>query len=1204
MEQRRFVTLDGNEATANIAHLCCEVMAIYPITPSSGLGEMPDAWAAAGRKNIFGTVPLVVEMQSEAGAAGAVHGSLQAGALTSTFTASQGLLLMIPNMFKIAGELTSTVFHVTARTVATHALSIFGDHGDVMACRTTGWVMLASGSVQEAQDMALISHAATLEARLPFLHFFDGFRTSHEVNKIEQLTEDDVRAMMDEKLVQAHRQRALTPEHPTLRGTAQNPDVFFQAREACNPFYAKVAAIVQKTMDKFAALTGRQYHLFDYFGAPDADRVMVIMTSGCGVAEETVEALNAQGQKLGLVKVHLYRPFDVDAFLRTLPKSVKSIAVLDRTKEPGAAGEPLYQDVASALIEGWTAAKGTPLPRVVGGRYGLSCKEFTPAHVAGVFANLAKAAPRNHFTVGINDDVTHLNLDCDESFTTEGSDITRGVFFGLGSDGTVSAVRSTVKIVGENTPLHAQGYFVYDSRKAGSVTASHLRVSPRPIKGSYLVHRATFVSCAQFHFLERIDMLSMAEPGATFLLNSPYAAGEVWDHLPLEVQKQIIQKKLKFYVVDAYRVARDTQMGVRINTIMQTCFFQLSGMLPPDEAIKQIKDSIKKTYGKKGGGAIVERNYAAVDASLAGLGEVTVPAAATSRLRMVPPVPETAPAFVKDVLGMMIANRGDDLPVSALTADGTFPTGTTMYEKRSIAQEVPIWDSGICIQCGLCSLGCPHASIRTKVYDPALLANAPKNFAAVDYKGKEYPGWKFTVQVFPDDCTGCGLCVDVCPAKSKEAAKHKAINMLPKMEHLARERENLDFFLALPEADRNSVKMDTIKGSQLLQPLFEFSGACAGCGETPYVKLVTQFFGDRMLIANATGCSSIYGGNLPCTPYTVNRGGKGPAWSNSLFEDAAEFGFGMRLGVEQQTQYAQDLLKRLSGQLGETLVSALLENPQETDDQIATQRRLVAELTGKLATIGDADAANLLASAEYLIRRSIWTFGGDGWAYDIGFGGLDHVFAAGRDLNILVMDTEVYSNTGGQASKSTPRGAVAKFAAGGKNSRKKDLGMIAMSYGNVFVGQISLGANPLHAIRTIRLAESYRGTSLLIAYSHCIGWGIDMTTGMTHQKEAVACGYWPLYHYDPRDAQPFHLASKRPTGDFKEFALKEARFAMLHRSKPEQSDRLLALGQQDLVTRYELYEHLSTMTREQVADETGGGGNGTDKTQNTKEVSA
>ncbi|MGA2064892.1 MAG: pyruvate:ferredoxin (flavodoxin) oxidoreductase [Thermoguttaceae bacterium] len=1176
MEKRRFVTVDGNEATANIAHLCNEVMAIYPITPSSNLGEMPDAWAAAGRKNIFGTVPDVVEMQSEAGAAGAVHGSLQAGALTTTFTASQGLLLMIPNMFKIAGELTATVFHVTARTVATHALSIFGDHGDVMACRSTGWAMLASGSVAEAQDMALIAQAATLEARVPFLHFYDGFRISHEVNKIEQVTEDDVRAMIDMDLVAAHRGRALTPERPMLRGTAQNPDVFFQAREACNAFYAACPATVQKTMDKFARLVGRQYHLFDYHGSAKAERVVVVMSSGCGVAEETVDYLVAQGQEVGLVKVRLYRPFEARAFLAALPPTVRKIAVLDRTKEPGSNGEPLFQDVITALAEGWEG----PMPKVVGGRYGLSSKEFTPADVAAVFAELAADRPRPRFTVGIRDDVTHLSLTSDPEFSTEADDVTRAVFFGLGSDGTVSANRGSVKIIGESTPRYAQGYFVYDSRKAGSVTTSHVRFSPRPIKGSYLVHRANFVACHQFHFTERIDMLSMAVPGATFLLNSPYGPDEVWDHLPVEVQRQILDKRLRFYVVDAYRVAREAEMGVRINTVMQTCFFKLANIIPADEAIGHIKAEIKKTYGKKGGETIIQRNNAAVDGALAALYEVRVPARATSQLHMVPPVPADAPPFVKDVLGMMIANRGDDLPVSALPVDGTFPTGTTRYEKRSIAQDIPIWDAKICIQCGLCSLGCPHGTIRMKAFDPAVLAAAPEGFRAADWKGKEYPGWKMAIQVAPDDCTGCGLCVDVCPAKDKERAKHKAIDMEPKLPHLERERANWDYFLTIPDVDRAGVKADTVKGSQLLLPLFEFSGACAGCGETPYVKLLTQLFGDRMLIGNATGCSSIYGGNLPCTPYTVDRQGHGPAWSNSLFEDCAEFGMGFRLAIDQQVQYCRTLLARLREQLGDDLVSALLGAKQENDEEIGRQRARVAQLRGRLAEIGTADAKNLLASADYLIRKSVWSFGGDGWAYDIGFGGLDHVFASGRDVNILVLDTEVYSNTGGQASKATPRGAVAKFAAGGKPGRKKDLGMIAMAYGNVFVGQISMGANPAHALRTIRAAESYRGTSLLIAFSHCIGWGIDMSTAMDLQKQAVACGYWPLYHFDPRDAShPFHLDSKKPLGDFKEFALKEGRFAMLARSKPEASARLLAEGQEDINARWRFYEQLAGLER-------------------------
>jgi len=1188
VEQRRFVTVDGNEATANIAHLCNEVMAIYPITPSSGLGELPDAWAAAGRKNIFGTVPHVVEMQSEAGAAGAVHGSLQAGALTPTFTASQGLLLMIPNMFKIAGELTSTVFHVTARTVATHALSIFGDHGDVMACRSCGWAMLSSASVQEAQDMALIAHSATLEARVPFIHFFDGFRISHEVNKIEQLTEDDCRAMIDMDLVAAHRRRALTPERPVLRGTAQNPDVFFQARETCNPFYARCAGIVQKHMDKFAKLVGRQYHLFDYAGAADADRVIVVMGSGIGVVEETVEKLAAEGQKVGLVKVRLFRPWDAEAFVEALPKSVKHIAVLDRTKEPGAAGEPMYQDVVTSLAERWAG----PLPRLIGGRYGLSSKEFTPAMVAAVFDELKKPEPKRQFTVGIRDDLTGLSLDYDPKFSTEADDVIRAVFFGLGSDGTVSANRNSVKIVGENTPLHAQGYFVYDSRKAGSVTTSHVRFSPRPIRGSYLVHRANFVACHQFQFLERIDMLSMADPGATFLLNSVYGPEETWNHLPAEVQQQIIDKKLKFYVVDAYEVARKADMGVRINTIMQTCFFKLAGVIPADQAIVAIKEAVQKTYGKKGGGKVVEKNFAAIDGALASLCEVKYPQQGASKLHMVPPVPAGAPAFVKDVLGVMIANRGDDLPVASLPCDGTFPTGTTQYEKRSIAQDIPNWDPKICIQCGQCALVCPHAAIRQKAFDPALLSGAPAEFKSADYKGKEFPGWKFVVQVFPDDCTGCGVCVEACPAKDKERAKHKAIDMEPKLQHLEAERANLDFFLGLPEVDRAKLKQDTIKGSQLLQPLFEFSGACAGCGETPYIKLITQFFGDRMLIANATGCSSIYGGNLPCTPYAANRDGRGPAWSNSLFEDCAEFGMGFRLAADQQAEYAGDLLRRLAPQLGDALVGALLNNKQETEEEIAAQRARVAELNKRLAAIGGPEAKNLLASSDFLIRKSIWSFGGDGWAYDIGFGGLDHVLASGRDVNILVLDTEVYSNTGGQASKSTFRGAVAKFAAGGKGGRKKDLGMIAMSYGDVFVGSISLGANPMHAIRTIRAAESYRGPSLLIAFSHCIGWGIDMVQGLNIQKEAVACGYWPLYSYDPRNqANPFQLVSKKPVGAFKDFAMKEARFAILSRSKPEDSARLLTLGQQDIDARWHYYEQLAGVSRsvEAAATESNGG---------------
>ena len=1208
MEKRRFVTVDGNEATAHVAHLCNEVLAIYPITPSSPMGEFPDEWAAKGRKNIFGTVPSITEMQSEGGAAGAVHGSLQAGALTSTFTASQGLLLMIPNMFKIAGELTSTVFHVTARTLATHALSIFGDHGDVMACRMTGWAMLCSSSVQETQDMAMVAQAATLEARLPFMHFFDGFRTSHEVNKIEQLTEDDVRSMIDMKLVQAHRQRAMSPQRPVIRGTAQNPDVFFQAREACNPYYDAAAGIVQKTMDKFAALVGRQYKLFDYVGAPDADRVVILMGSGVGSAEEAVEKLTADGEKVGVVKVRLFRPFDTKALVEALPKTVKVIAVLDRTKEPGSAGEPLFQDVVTALVANWAGrAAGIALPRVISGRYGLASKEFTPAMVVGIFAELAKDAPKQRFTIGINDDVTHLSLDYDPSFSTEAADTTRALFFGLGSDGTVGANKNSVKIVGENTPLYAQGYFVYDSRKAGSLTTSHLRFSPRPIKGSYLIDKANFVACHQSHFPERLDMLSMAAPGATFLLNSSYGPDEVWEHLPIEMQQEIVAKKLKFYVVDAYSVARDAQMGVRINTVMQTCFFKLAGVLPEDEAIAKIKYTILKTYGKRGE-TVLNQNYAAVDGALSALHQVKVPEKVTSTWHQLPPVPSYAPKFVKEVLGTIIANRGDSLPVSAFEADGTFPTGSTKYEKRSIAQDIPIWDPEVCIQCGRCSLVCPHATIRMKVYDPAALQGVPEGFASTASKGKEYPGWSFTLQIAPDDCTGCGVCVDVCPAKNKAAAGRKAINMEPKLPHLERQRVNSEFFLGIPDLNRSKVKVDTVKGSQLLLPLFEFSGACAGCGETPYVKLITQFFGDRMMVANATGCSSIYGGNLPCFPYTTDAAGHGPAWCNSLFEDNAEFGLGMRLAVDQQFDYACTLLKRLAGKLGDELVSALIGAEQATEEQIAGQRERVDLLKKRLASIDDPDAANLLVSADYLIRRSTWIFGGDGWAYDIGYGGLDHVLATGHDVNVLVMDTEVYSNTGGQASKATPRGAVAKFAASGKATGKKDLGMMAMTYGSVFVGQISLGANPVHAIKTILAAESYHGSSLVIAYSHCIGQGINMTTAMNHQKEAVECGYWPLFTYDPRNAdQPFSLDSKPPTGDFKDFAMQEGRFAMLARAKPEESARLLDLGKQDLVRRWKRYERLASSQCAAGEGENGGSagdGNGTDKANATKEVKA
>jgi pyruvate-ferredoxin/flavodoxin oxidoreductase len=1175
----RFVTIDGNEAAALVAHQTSEVIAIYPITPASPMGELSDAWTASGRTNLYGTVPSVIEMQSEAGAAGTIHGALQAGSLATTFTASQGLLLMIPNMFKIAGELLPTVFHIAARTVATHALSIFGDHSDVMAVRSTGWAMLCAGTVQEAHDFAAIAQAATLESRVPFLHFFDGFRTSHEVNKIETLEPDDLRALIDEEWVRAHRERALSPDRPVLRGSAQNPDVFFQAREAINPYYDALPALLQRTMDRFAGRVGRRCRLFDYEGAADAERVIVLMGSGAGAVEEAVEALAARGEKVGVLKVRLFRPFDASAFLAVLPPTTRAIAVLDRTKEPGALGEPLYQDVLTALAEDWPHDR----PRLIGGRYGLSSKEFTPAMAAAIFDELAKDQPRRRFTVGIVDDVTHLSLKHDPSFTTERDDVLRSVFYGLGSDGTVGANKNSVKIIGESTPLYAQGYFVYDSKKAGSTTVSHLRFSPRPIHSSYLIERANFVACHQWGFLERTDVLTVAEPGATFLLNSPYGPDEVWDRLPETVQRQIVAKRLKFYVVNALRVARDAGLGGRINTVMQTCFFALSGVLPRDEAIAEIKHAIAKTYGKRGE-VVLERNNAAVDGALGALHEVAVPDRIAGPPTWSPPIPESAPDFIRRVTRMMIEGKGDLLPVSALPVDGTFPTATTQYEKRGIAQEIPIWDPNICIQCGLCALVCPHATIRTKAYDPAALKDAPATFQSRAWTGKDLPNHAYTVQVAPDDCTGCGICVDVCPAVSKEAAKHKAINMRSRRDHLDEERANWDHFLRIPELDRRTVKSELVKGSQLLQPLFEFSGACAGCGETPYIKLMSQLFGDRTLIANATGCSSIYGGNLPTTPYTVNPEGRGPAWANSLFEDNAEFGLGLRLAVDQQRDYARHLLRRLAGDVGDELVAAILDNPQESEADIVRQRELVGALKTRLASRNGAPEFHQLATvADALVRRSVWIVGGDGWAYDIGFGGLDHVMASGRDVNILVLDTEVYSNTGGQASKATPRAAVAKFASDGKAIGKKDLGMIAVDYGNVYVAQVAMGANPLQTLKAFQEAESYRGPSLILAYSHCIAHGCEMSTAMTHQKEAVQSAYWPLFRYDPRLAgaglHPFHLDSRKPTLKLKDFALKEARYAMLARTDPERAERLLALAQRDVEERWRFYEQMAGIER-------------------------
>jgi pyruvate-ferredoxin/flavodoxin oxidoreductase len=1127
---------------------------------------------AEQKTNIWGTVPTVIEMQSEGGAAGALHGALQAGSLATTFTASQGLLLMIPNMFKIAGELTPTVFHIAARALATHALSIFGDHSDVMAARATGFGMLSSNSVQEVMDMALIATAASLESRIPFLHFFDGFRTSHEVAKVEQLRREDLAAMIDEELVAAHRARALTPDRPVLRGTAQNPDVYFQAREACNSYYLAAPTIVQNVMDKFARLVGRQYHLFDYVGAPNAERVIVMMGSGAEVAHEAVEALNAAGENVGLLKVRLFRPFPVESFVAALPPSAKSIAVLDRTKEPGATGEPLYCDVITAFAEMGASKK------VIGGRYGLSSKEFTPAMVKGVYDELAKKSPKNHFTVGIHDDVTHTSLDYDADFSTEAAGTVRALFYGLGADGTVGANKNSIKIIGEETGNFAQGYFVYDSKKSGSITTSHLRFGPKPIHSSYLITKANFVACHQFSFLERIDVLKAAEPGATFLLNSTFGPDEVWDHLPRTVQRQIIDKKLKFYVIDGYEVAKQTGMGGRVNTIMQTCFFAISGVLPRAEAIEAIKHSIEKTYGKRGE-SVVKKNFAAVDAALDHLHEVKVPAKITALFDIRPAVPAAAPSFVQKVTAKIVAGEGDELPVSAMPIDGTFPTGTAQWEKRNIALEIPEWDQELCIQCGKCVLVCPHSVIRAKVYDDSYLGGAPDTFKSVPARWKDMKDRKYTLQVAPEDCTGCTLCVQVCPAKSKSEVKHRAINMVPQPPLRESEAANWDFFLKIPETSRTQLSLGQVKDVQLLQPLFEFSGACSGCGETPYIKLVTQLFGDRMLVANATGCSSIYGANLPTTPYCQNGEGRGPSWSNSLFEDNAEFGLGMRLAVDKQNEYARELVWRLGFAIGENLAQAILHADQKTEAGILEQRQRVKELKEKLAAVDSPEARDLLRLADSLVKKSVWIIGGDGWAYDIGYGGLDHVLGSGRNVNILVLDTEVYSNTGGQASKSTPRGAVAKFAAGGKQVGKKDLAMMAVSYGSVYVARIAMGSSDMHTVKAILEAEAYDGPSLIIAYSHCIAHGYDLSFGMEQQKAAVNSGYWPLFRYNPdlvaQSKNPFQLDSRPASIPLKDFIYNETRYTMLTKSNPDEAKRLLQLAQEDVANHWKLYDYMA-----------------------------
>ncbi|HXX93428.1 MAG TPA: pyruvate:ferredoxin (flavodoxin) oxidoreductase [Planctomycetota bacterium] len=1171
------LTVDANEAVASVAHRTNEVIAIYPITPASAMGELADEWSAQGRRNLWGRIPEVVEMQSEAGAIGAVHGALQAGALATTFTASQGLLLMVPSLYKIAGELTPFALHVAARTVASHALSIFGDHSDVMACRQTGFALLCSGSVQEAQDFALVAQASTLASRVPFLHFFDGFRTSHEIAKIDALGDEDLRALVDEDHVRAHRSRALTPDRPVLRGTAQNPDTFFQAREACNPLYAACPRRVQEVLERLASRTGRRYGLFDYVGHPRAERILVVMGSGAETAHETALWLAARGEAVGVLKVRLFRPFSVADFARALPATVRAIAVLDRTKEPGAIGEPLYQDVVTALHE---TRGGSALPRVIGGRYGLSSKEFTPAMVKAVFDELSKDRPQPHFTVGIVDDLSGLSLGVDPEFDIEPEDVTRAVFYGLGSDGTVGANKNTIKIIGEETGRHAQAYFVYDSKKAGSMTISHLRFGPRPIRAPYLIRRAQFVACHHPAFLERLDVLESAAPGAVFLLNFPGKPEAVWDHLPREIQSEILDKRLRLWVIDAAAVAEQAGVGRWINTIMQTCFFALSGVLPREEAIHRIKESIRKTYEKKGP-EILRRNCAAVDQALAHLHEVSLPGRVPSGAPRPPVVPDSAPDFVRRVTSVLMANRGNLLPVSAFPVDGTWPTGTTQWEKRNLAAQIPVWDPGVCIQCNKCVLACPHAAIRAKLYAPSCLGGAPPSFKSTEYRSREIPDRRYSLQVAPEDCTGCSLCVEFCPAKDKSNPRHKAIDMQDQPPLLEAERENYRFFLDLPEADRSAIKPD-VKGSQFLQPLFEYSGACQGCGETPYLKLLTQLFGDRALVANATGCSSIYGANLPTTPWGVNREGRGPAWANSLFEDNGEFGLGFRLALDVHEGRARDLLGRLSGLAGETLVREILEARQGDEAGIAAQRRRVGLLREKLSASPDPLARELERLAEYLVAKSVWLVGGDGWAYDIGFGGLDHVLALGRKVNILVLDTQVYSNTGGQQSKATPLGAAAKFASSGKGTPKKDLGLIAMSYGNVYVAQVAFGARDAQTVKAFLEAESFPGPSLIIAYSHCIAHGYDLSQGPRQQRLAAESGMWPLFRFDPRRVAegkpPLELDSPDPKIRALDYMRNETRFLMAEKVDPDRFKGLLQEAQAQASRRFAIYRQLAGIT--------------------------
>ena len=1186
MTKTVMATIDGNEAAATIAHLCSEVIAIYPITPSSSMGELADEWSARGQRNLWSSIPRVVEMQSEGGAAGAIHGALQTGALATTFTASQGLLLMIPNMYKIAGELTPTVFHIAARSLACQGLSIFGDHSDVMAVRQTGFAMLASNCPQEAMDMALVAHAATLRSRVPFLHFFDGFRTSHEVARLATVSKDAIRAMIDDSWVRQHRSRALSPAHPQLRGSSQNPDIYFQARETVNPYYADTPGIVQQAMDTLAALTGRDYRLFEYEGAADAERVIVIMGSGAEAVHETVDFLNGQGERVGVVKVRLYRPFAPERLLAALPASTRRIAVLDRTKEPGADGEPLYKDVITAIAQHCCSAdcRFERMPLTVGGRYGLSSKEFTPGMIKAVFDQLAGENPRNHFTIGIYDDLSHTSLEWDERFRTDAHDETfQAVFYGLGSDGTVSANKNSIKIIGDSTELHAQGYFVYDSKKSGAVTVSHLRFGPKPIRASYLIGTgdADFVACHQPAFLDRYDMLDMAAHGAAFLLNTAEPPERVWVSLPAKMQHNIIEKNISLYAIDAYEVARRSSMGKRINTIMQTCFFAISGILPREQAVQSIKDTVEKTYGKKGR-RIIDLNYKAIDETLACLHLVPTDSGSTNRQVQQPAITADAPEFVRNVTAQIIAGRGDMIPVSQLPDDGSFPLGTAAYEKRNLALEIPEWDEELCTQCGKCPLVCPHSAIRSKVFHESELENAPASFRSIPMRAKGYPqGYRISYQVAPEDCTGCSLCVDICPIRDKSNVSHKALNMLPQPPLLECERENWDFFLQLPEFDRRELKVNTIPGSMVLQPLFEFSGACVGCGETPYLKLASQLFGDRMIVANATGCSSIYGGNLPTTPWTTNPEGRGPAWCNSLFEDNAEFGLGMRLAVDRQAESARELLQVLSNDLDSELVAAIINADETQEYGIVEQRERVVQLDESLQKIDSAAAKNLLAISENLCRKSVWIVGGDGWAYDIGYGGLDHVLASGADVNILVLDTEVYSNTGGQKSKATPRGAVAKFAAGGKASAKKDLALLAMDYPDVYVARVAYGAKDTQTLHAFLEAEAHAGPSLIIAYSPCIAHGVDMSFNHRQQTLAVKSGHWPLFRFNPANIPigkpPLKLDSAAPSIPLKEFVETETRFSMLWLTHPEEAEALLAQEQKNVNSRYNFYQQLSLL---------------------------